>query len=63
MKPSYPDCYKDVFINYAFPGEEMQVEEAWLAVNDNGEFIWTLSKDDTTIIPDKYVKTWISIYK
>lgn len=39
MKPSYPDCYKDVFINYAFPGEEMQVEEAWLAVNDNGEYI------------------------
>ena len=63
MKPSYPDCYKDVFIHYAFPGEEIQTEEAWLAVNDNGEFIWTLSKDDTTIIPDKYVRTWISIYK
>ena len=62
MRHNYPDYYKDVFIYYISSGE-IKIEKAWLAINDNEEYVWTLSKDNTTIIPDKYVTTWISIYK
>ena len=39
MRHAYPDYYKEVFIYYAFPGKEIKTEKAWLAVNDNGEYI------------------------
>jgi hypothetical protein len=32
--------------------------KAWLSVNDEEEYIWTLDEDDTTIIPDVYVLKW-----
>lgn len=54
----YPPYYKSVFIVYKFPRKSKEIAEAWLSVNDKGEYIWTLS-DDTTIIPDKYVINWI----
>lgn len=56
---SYPEYYKDVLIYYQLPNEpEEHVEKAWLAVNDNNEYIWTLFDDDTTVIPDVYVIKW-----
>ena len=54
----YPEYYKDVLIYYQLPGEsEEHVEKAWLAVNDDLEYIWTKSDTDE-IIPDKWVIRW-----
>lgn len=54
----YPEYYKDVLIYYQLPGEsEEHVEKAWLAVNDNGEYIWTRS-DTEQIILDEWVTKW-----
>lgn len=55
---SYPEYYKDVLIHYCLPGEsEEHVEKAWLAVNDELEYIWTKS-DTEEIIPDDWVTKW-----
>lgn len=55
---SYPEYYKDVLIYYQLPGEsEEHVEKAWLAVNDDNEYIWTLSDNDQ-IISDECVIRW-----
>lgn len=54
----YPEYYKDVLIYYQLPGEsEEHVEKAWLAVNDDNEYLWTLSGNDQIIL-DKYVIRW-----
>ena len=55
---SYPKYYKDVLIYYQLPSDsEEQIEKAWLAVNDDNEYIWTISDTDR-IIPDKFVIRW-----
>lgn len=54
----YPEYYKDVFISYVNPDGIIVGDIAWLAVNDKLEPIWTLSSDDTTIIPDDWVEYW-----
>ena len=60
-KKTYPEYYKDVLITFKFPGEHHSyTKKAWLAVNDNLEYIWTLS-DSSIIIPDDYVINWKSI--
>ena len=54
----YPEYYKDVLIYYQLPGEsEEHVEKAWLAVNDDNEYLWTISDNDRVIL-DKYVIRW-----
>ena len=55
---SYPEYYKDVLIYYQLPSDsEEQVEKAWLSVNENNEYLWTLS-DDNRVISDKIVTRW-----
>ena len=55
---SYPEYYKDVLIYYQLPGEsEEQVEKAWLSVNDDNEYLWTIS-DTYRVISDKFVTKW-----
>lgn len=54
----YPLYYRDVWIRYQLPGKsEELIKMAWLAVNDNGEYIWTRS-DNKQIIPDDWVTKW-----
>lgn len=55
---NYPEYYKDVLIYYQLPNDsEEHIEEAWLAVNENNEYLWTLS-DNEQIIPDEWVTHW-----
>lgn len=55
---TYPEYYKDVWIYYQLPGEsEEHVEKAWLAVNEDNEYLWTLSNDNR-VISDKFVTKW-----
>lgn len=54
----YPEYYQDVIINYITPEGTVVSNIAWLAVNDKLEPIWTLSSDNTTIIPDELVEYW-----
>ena len=55
---SYPEYYKDVLIYYQLPGNsEEHIEKAWLAVNDDNEYLWTLS-DNNRVISDKFVTRW-----
>jgi hypothetical protein len=54
----YPSYYRDVLIHYRLPGEKLKhSKKAWLAVNDNLEYIWTRS-DNEYIIPDDWVIGW-----
>lgn len=54
----YPEYYKDVLIYYQLPDEsEEHIKKAWLAVNDDGEYIWTRS-DTEQIIPDEWITKW-----
>ena len=53
----YPPYYKTVTITYKFPGKQKEITEAWLSVNDIGEYIWTL-EDNLTVISDEYVIDW-----
>lgn len=57
---TYPPYYRDVEITYQLPGEGFINKRAWLACNDDLEYIWTLSDSDI-IIPDKYVLNWKEI--
>jgi hypothetical protein len=55
---SYPEYYKDVLIYYQLPSDsEEQVEKAWLAVNDDNEYLWTIS-ETYRVISDKFVNRW-----
>jgi hypothetical protein len=55
---SYPEYYKDVLIYYQLPSDsEEYVEKAWLAVNENNEYFWTLSNDNR-VISDECVIRW-----
>lgn len=54
----YPEYYKDVEITFKFSGENSyRTASAWLAVNDHGDFIWTLSDTDI-VIDDENVISW-----
>ena len=54
----YPEYYKDVLIYYRKPDEDFdRTIQAWLAVNDDLEYIWTRSDNDY-IIPDDWVIKW-----
>lgn len=54
----YPPYYKDVWIYYCLPGEELEhVKLAWVSRNDNLDYIWTLSENEY-IIPDEWVIKW-----
>lgn len=48
--------YKTYLIEYKLPNNNYtNYKRAWLSCNDNGELIWTLCEDNSTIIPNKYV--------
>ena len=54
----YPPYYKDVWIYYCLPGEELEhIKLAWLSFNDNLDYIWTLYENEY-IIPDEWVTKW-----
>lgn len=57
-KDNYPPYYKLVFIEYLpYGGDRYIIDRAWLAENDNGEYIWTL-EDDNICIGDEQVINW-----
>lgn len=58
----YPLYYKDVWIRYQLPGKDIETKLAWLSVNDNLDYIWTLVGTDV-IISDEYVIEWEDIIK
>ena len=48
--------YKTYEITFKVPNNEhVYKEHAWPSCNDNGEIIWTLCEDNSTIISNKYV--------
>ena len=50
------EYYKTYTIFYKFPTSNIvYVGDAWASVNDDMEVMWTLTHDDTTIIPNNYV--------
>lgn len=56
----YPLYYRDVWIRYQLPGKDIETKLAWLSVNDNLDYIWTLVGTDIIIL-DKYVIDWENI--
>lgn len=53
---NYPPYYKPVFVKYILRGlKEEHIDEMWLAVNDNGEYLWTLTKNNQCW-PDGLIK-------
>lgn len=57
-KTNYPPYYHVVNIVYNNDGRE-EVAKAWLAVNDNGHYVWTIANTDI-VISDRDVKSWYS---
>lgn len=52
----YPPYYVPVFVEYAKHNSNIaSVDILWLAVDDNGQRIWTLMYDNKTIIIDKNI--------
>lgn len=44
---NYPPYYKPVFVKYILRGlKEEHIDKMWLAVNDNGEYLWTLTNNN-----------------
>lgn len=44
---NYPPYYKPVFVKYILRGlREEHIDKMWLAVDDNGEYLWTLTKNN-----------------
>lgn len=57
--PKYPPYYRDVMITWKYPKDKhLYKGKAWLAVNDNLEYIWTLSDGSEKVISDDYVINW-----
>lgn len=57
-KDHYPPYYKIVFIEYCpADSERYVIAKAWLAVDDNDNYIWTLVDNDE-VIEDKQVVNW-----
>ena len=62
-KDYYPEYYKQVFIEYYSDDyNHYQIGNAWVSVNDDGEYIWTLVDSDE-IIEDKQVVNWTDFEK
>ena len=58
-KDNYPPYYKLVFIEYLPYNEDRYIiDKAWLAVDDEGKYVWTLEND--TIVADEQVINWTS---
>lgn len=55
-KDHYPKYYKQVFIEY-YENDYLEIGSAYLSVNDDGEYIWTLEYNDQ-IIKDEQVVNW-----
>lgn len=48
--------YKNYLIAYRLPNDiHAKYKRAWPSCNDDGEIIWTLCEDNSTIISNKYI--------
>lgn len=55
VKPPY---YKVINIEYWKGGRKYE-DKAWLAVSDNGEYIWTLYNNDEIIMDSQIINWWL----
>ena len=55
-KDHYPKYYKHVVIEY-YDNDQLEIGSAYLSVNDDDEYIWTLEFNDQ-IIKDEQVVNW-----
>lgn len=53
-----PPYYKVVNIEYWKGGRKYE-DKAWLAVSDNGEYIWTLYNSDEIIMDSQIIDWWL----
>lgn len=53
-----PPYYKVVNIEYWKGGRKYE-DKAWLAVSDNGEYIWTLYNSDEIIMDSQIINWWL----
>lgn len=53
---NYPPYYKPVFVKYKIRGfKEERIDKMWLAVDDNGKYLWTLSNSNQCW-PDRLIE-------
>ena len=54
---NYPPYYHSVFVKYRIKGTDIiKTQELWLAVNDNGNYIWTDSTNNTDVLFDDEIE-------
>lgn len=50
---TYLPYYRSVFVKYRIKGADIiKTQKMWLAVNDNGNYIWTDSTNNTDVLFD-----------
>lgn len=48
--------YKTYRIKFKVPNNDhIYEEDAWSTINDYGKIVWTLCKDDITVLPFDYI--------
>ena len=54
---NYPPYYHSVFVKYRIKGTDIvKTQKLWLAVNDNGNYIWTNSTNNTDVLFDDEIE-------
>ena len=54
---NYPPYYRSVFVKYRIKGTNIiKTQKMWLAVNDNGNYIWTDSTNNTDVLFDEEIE-------
>lgn len=57
-KEEYPQYYHAVNVLILLAGRDWLVDRAWLAVNDDGRYIWTIDGTDKVLLDDEVIDWW-----
>lgn len=56
-RDDYPPYYQVIVIQYIDRKQQQHIDPAWLSIDDDDNYIWTL-EDNETLINDNQVIDW-----
>lgn len=57
-KEEYPRYYHPVNVIILLANHDWLVDRAWLAVNDDDRYIWTIDGTDKILLDDEVIDWW-----